>query len=86
MTSLMTRREFLSFKNILHPFQNTTSTQSLELRKKESMQHYFQSPLYSYPLLQEMPWEMLLEEAIKKGIPTDGRSKNDIARDLFSDL
>lgn len=44
---------------------------------------YFESIESSYPILQEMPWEMLVEEAIKLGIPTEGRAKLDIARDIF---
>jgi hypothetical protein len=30
-----------------------------------------------------MPLDMLLADAQAHGIPTEGRSKNDIARDLF---
>jgi hypothetical protein len=33
-----------------------------------------------------MPLEMLFDEARARGIPTDGRSKNEIARDLFLNL
>lgn len=86
MARSMTRREFLSFEGLLHTWRDITSNTLSESRRRESIEQYFQSPLYSYPLLQEMPWELLLEEADRKGISTDGRSKNDIARDLFSDL
>ncbi len=48
------------------------------------MQDYFSSPLYSYALLSEMPWEMLADEAQKRGIPFEGRSKMDIVRELFT--
>jgi hypothetical protein len=48
-----------------------------------AMAWYFASPLTSYPLLQEMPMDMLLMEAQKRGVPTEGRSKNDIAADIF---
>lgn len=48
-----------------------------------AMAWYFASPLTSYPLLQEMPMDMLLMEANRRGVPTEGRSKNDIAADIF---
>jgi hypothetical protein len=44
---------------------------------------YFASPLTSYPLLQEMPMDMLLDEARRREIPTENRSKCDIAADVF---
>jgi len=44
---------------------------------------YFASPLTSYPLLQEMPMDMLLAEAHSRGISTQGRSKRDIAAEIF---
>jgi len=54
-----------------------------EGRRNETLEAYFRSPLRSYPLLQEMPWDMLCAEARARGIPVEGRSKNAIARDLF---
>jgi hypothetical protein len=30
-----------------------------------------------------MPWDLLVTEAEMRGIPIEGRDKNDIARDLF---
>jgi len=54
-----------------------------EDRRKDGIEAYFKSPLSSYPLLQEMPWDMLIFAAKSRDIPTEGRSKNDIARDLF---
>lgn len=48
------------------------------------MQDYFSSPLYSYALLSEMPWEMLIDEAQKRGIPHEGRSKMEVVRELFT--
>ena len=47
------------------------------------MPEYFTSPLYSYALLSEMPWDMLTEEAKRLGIAFEGRSKLDIVRDIF---
>lgn len=54
-----------------------------EKTEPNSLDAYFQSPLTSYPLLQEMPWPMLLEEAQRRGIEVEGRTKNDIVRDIF---
>lgn len=47
------------------------------------MPGYFSSPLYSYALLSEMPWEMLIEEAKKLGVAYEGRSKIDVVREIF---
>ena len=47
------------------------------------MQGYFSSPLYSYALLSEMPWEMLIEEAKQRKIPYEGRAKMEIVKELF---
>lgn len=46
--------------------------------------HYFDSFEYCYPLLSEAG-DMLMEEALKKGINIEGKSRHDIARELFSD-
>jgi hypothetical protein len=56
---------------------------SSQSRSGPAMAWYFSSPLTSYPLLQEMPMDMLLMEAQKRGVPTEGRSKNDVAADIF---
>jgi len=47
------------------------------------MPEYFSSPLYSYALLSEMPWDMLIEEAKRLGIEYEGRSKIDVVREIF---
>ena len=47
------------------------------------MPEYFSSPLYSYALLSEMPWDMLTEEARRLGIDYEGRQKIDIVREIF---
>lgn len=44
---------------------------------------YFSSPLYSYALLSEMPWDMLIDEAKKLGIAYENRSKIDVVREIF---
>ena len=47
------------------------------------MPEYFSSPLYSYALLSEMPWDMLAEEAKRLGIDYEGRQKIDVVREIF---
>lgn len=46
-------------------------------------QDYFRSVFSCYPLLSEAPYELLVEAAQKKGIETTGKSKIEIARELF---
>jgi hypothetical protein len=46
--------------------------------------HYFDSFENCYPLVSE-GGEMLIEEALNKGISIEGKSKHEIARELFSD-
>jgi len=80
-TEIMSRRDLFSPK----VFNNIWST---IFEKKESdnynfINEHFQSSLYSYPALQELPWEMTLEEAQQNGVNTEGRSRNDIVKDLY---
>jgi hypothetical protein len=85
MSDLISRRD-LFVKKIFHTIFSRLSpgdSSSPEARRQESLRQYFQSPLHSYPLLQEMPLDMLISEAQAQGIRTEGRSKNEIARDLF---
>jgi hypothetical protein len=87
MNKQISRREFFekgNFRALLREI-HTACAPKKDDREKE-LRRYFQSPLHSYPLLQEMPLEMLLDEAKARGIPTDGRGKNEIARDLFLSL
>lgn len=82
MKTLISRRELFSaavIKELLADWRLIAS----EKTAAASLESYFQSPLTSYPLLQEMPWPMLLEEAARRGVAVEGRTKNDIARDLF---
>jgi len=58
----------------------------MEKRREENLLQYFDSPMHSYPLLNEMPLDMLIAEARAKDITTEGRSKNEIARDLFLNI
>jgi hypothetical protein len=87
MNKQISRREFFEKGKISALLReiHTACAPQKDNREKE-LRRYFQSPLHSYPLLQEMPLEMLFDEARVRGIPTDGRSKNEIARDLFLNL
>jgi hypothetical protein len=49
-----------------------------------AVEAYFASALSNYPILQEVPWAMVLDEARARGIPTEGRPRHEIARDLFA--
>lgn len=51
--------------------------------RDESEYDYFNSFETCYPLLSESG-ELLMEEALKKGIDVRGKSKVDIAREIFS--
>lgn len=51
--------------------------------ERRVMPEYFSSHMNSYALLSEMPWDMMVDEAVRMGIPYEGRSKLDIVRDIF---
>ena len=84
LLDICTRREFLSPKVLYSLFSGRQDSEpSPEIKRKESLEAYFNSPMTSYPLINEMPWDMLVAEANKLGIATENRTKNDIARDIF---
>ncbi len=59
---------------------------SLRTKKKshlEEKEDYFESFGKCYPLLSEAG-ELLMEEAAKQGIQTEGKSKLEIAKEIFS--
>ncbi|MCX5831419.1 MAG: hypothetical protein NT140_05975 [Deltaproteobacteria bacterium] len=88
MSDLISRRDLFStkiFKTIFN-HQSPRFSSSMEKRREENLLQYFDSPLHSYPLLNEMPLDMLIAEARAKDITTEGRSKNEIARDLFLNI
>jgi len=87
MSDAVSRRDFFT-KEVLKLFFKKGSTEPFteEENRRQSLADYFKSPLYSYPLLQEMPWDFLLAEAKAKGISVEGRTKNDIARDVFQQI
>ncbi|MGO9138269.1 MAG: hypothetical protein ACLP9S_00280 [Syntrophales bacterium] len=84
MFDRISRRDMFT-KKIVKLLFDLASTKTLyeEELKRESLEHYFKSPIHSYPLLHEMPWHLLVAEAKIHGIPVEGRDKNAIARDLF---
>jgi hypothetical protein len=84
MSDKISRRDIFT-KEILRLFFNLASTKipSKEELQRENLEQYFKSAIYSYPLLQEMSWDLLIAEAEIRGIPVAGRDKNDIARELF---
>ncbi len=84
MRDVMSRRDLLSgavLKGVLLDWLRPPVRQEDQIR--DSLNQYFRSPMHSYPLLQEMPWDMLVTEAERLGISVEGRNKNDIARDIF---
>jgi hypothetical protein len=85
MPDLISRRDLISKKifKMIFSLLAPKDSSSPEKRREENILQYFDSPLHSYPLLQEMPLDMLIAEAQAQGIPTAGRSKNEIARDIF---
>ena len=83
MSDMMSRRDIFTKEILKHIFNlSPVKTTEKELHR-ESLEHYFTSPIHSYPLLQEMPWDLLIAEAERHGIPVEGRDKNAIARDIF---
>ena len=60
-----------------------SETQMVEHDERRVMEGYLSSPLYSYALLSEMPWDMLTEEAKRLGIDYEGRQKIDVVREIF---
>lgn len=63
--------------------QSAEETVMIDSDERVVMPEYFSSPLYSYALLSEMPWDMLIDEAKKLGIAYENRSKIDVVREIF---
>ena len=63
--------------------QETKESETTATEERTVMNGYLSSPLYSYARLSEMPWDMLTEEAERRGIPYEGRSKMEVVRELF---
>ncbi|MHC1758925.1 MAG: hypothetical protein AB9917_05300 [Negativicutes bacterium] len=62
---------------------DSAETHKTDHEERRVMEGYLSSPLYSYALLSEMPWDMLIDEARRCGIPYEGRIKMDVVRELF---
>ena len=63
--------------------QEVKESETIATEERRVMDGYLSSPLYSYALLSEMPWDMLIEEAKRLGIEYEGRSKIDVVREIF---
>ena len=63
--------------------QEVKESETIATEERRVMDGYLSSPLYSYALLSEMPWDMLIEEAKRLGIDYKGRSKIDVVREIF---
>ncbi len=61
--------------------EELTGSKKVEAPKQD----YFESFESCYPLLSEAG-EMLIEEAVRRGIRVEGRSREEIARDLFAHM
>lgn len=56
---------------------------SLEAEKKASFDRYFDTYESCYALALAYPDDLIIETARLHGIPTDGREKKDIVKELF---
>ncbi|HRT62435.1 MAG TPA: hypothetical protein P5551_08770 [Syntrophales bacterium] len=78
------RRSFLT-RDLLRAgvrlLEEVTGTNRAETPKRD----YFESFESCYPLLSEAG-EMLIEEAVRRGIRVEGRSREEIARELFAHM
>ncbi|MFH1102988.1 MAG: hypothetical protein V1714_04390 [Pseudomonadota bacterium] len=54
-----------------------------EARSKADFDAFFSDYESSYPLTLAYPDDILLETALKEGIPVEGREKIDIVKELF---
>jgi hypothetical protein len=74
------RREFLKRDLFTQAFRFAREVADSYEEKEED---YFESFEKCYPLISEAG-EMLIDEAIKHGIKTEGKSKLEIAREIFA--
>ena len=51
---------------------------------EEAEKDYFESFNSCYPLLNEAPYDMLVDAANKLGIPIEGKDKLTLAKEIFS--
>ena len=79
------RRDFLR-KDLFNQairFFNEMADSYKSKESAEGKEDYFESFEKCYPLISEAG-EMLIDEAIKYGIKTEGKSKLEIAREIFA--
>jgi hypothetical protein len=55
----------------------------IEAERKETFDRYFDSYESCYALVLAYPEDVLLETARRHGVPTEGREKKEIVKDLF---
>jgi hypothetical protein len=79
------RRAF--FKGLLHEVVSGTlgafQSGMEEKKREEGLEAFFSSYESSYALSLNYPDDIILESARMAGIPTEGREKIDIVKDLF---
>ena len=64
MFDKISRRDMLTGKIVKLFFDlSLTGANSEELLQRKNLERYFRSPIHSYPLLHEMPWDLLVAEA-----------------------
>lgn len=51
---------------------------------KEAGSSFFDSVTNSYSITLAYPWELLAETARRMGLPTDGKTRLELAREIFS--
>jgi hypothetical protein len=69
-----------ALQRILGAFQSGLA----EKRREECLEAFFSSYESSYALSLNYPDDIIIESARLAGIPTEGREKIDIVKDLFS--
>jgi hypothetical protein len=75
----LTRYAFQLTGRVLRGFSEGVRT----ARQEDEFDEFFSSYESSYALTLAYPDEILLETARRHGIPTEGRSKNEIVKELF---
>lgn len=78
MDKIFTRRQLFSINSLIETLKETPKE-----AEKISLDQYFKSPLHSYAFVQDLPWEIILDEANKLGISSVNRSKGEIVHDIL---
>jgi hypothetical protein len=77
--NFLTRDIFLRGARLLTELANAFK----EPQSQDEKEDYFDSFEHCYPLLSEAG-ELLMEEAARRGIPVEGKTRMEIAREIFS--